>query len=154
MLWDVGAGCGSISIEWLRANRRMRAIAIERNSARREMIDRNCITLGTPALKVVDGEAPAALAGLPAPDAIFIGGGLSTAGLAEACWEPLKPGGRLVANAVTVEGEAALFAARARWGGDLKRIAISRADVIGPHLGWRPLMPVTQYAATKPRSHS
>src|SRR6185295_10799173 len=97
LLWDVGAGCGSISIEWLRANRRMRAIAIEHNSARRELIDRNCITLGTPALKVVDGEAPAALAGLPAPDAIFIGGGLSTAGLAEACWEPLKPGGRLVA---------------------------------------------------------
>ncbi len=154
LLWDVGAGCGSISIEWLRAGRRMRAIAIERNTARREMIDRNCITLGTPALKVVDGEAPAALSGLPAPNAIFIGGGLSTAGLAEACWEALKPGGRLVANAVTVEGEAALFAARARWGGDLTRIAISRADVIGPHLGWRPLMPVTQYAAVKPRSQA
>jgi precorrin-6Y C5,15-methyltransferase (decarboxylating) len=118
------------------------------------MIERKCVALGTPALKIVGGEAPAALAGLPAPDAVFIGGGLSMTGLAEACWEALKPGGRLVANAVTVEGEAALFAARARWGGDLTRIAISRADVIGPHLGWRPLMPVTQYAVAKPRGHS
>jgi precorrin-6Y C5,15-methyltransferase (decarboxylating) len=153
LLWDVGAGCGSISIEWLRAGGRMSAIAIERNPTRRDMISRNSLTLGTPALKIVDGEAPAALAGLPAPDAIFIGGGLSGPGLAEACWEALKPGGRLVANVVTVEGEAALFAARARWGGGLTRIAISRADVIGPHLGWRPLMPVTQYATVKPRSH-
>jgi precorrin-6Y C5,15-methyltransferase (decarboxylating) len=132
----------------------MRAIGIERNPARREMMTRNCITLGTPGLKIVDGEAPAALAGLTPPDAIFIGGGLSAQGLADACWDALKPGGRLVANAVTVEGEAALFAARARWGGDLTRIAISRADVIGPHLGWRPLMPVTQYAAVKPRGPS
>ncbi|MFM9841460.1 MAG: precorrin-6y C5,15-methyltransferase (decarboxylating) subunit CbiE [Dongiaceae bacterium] len=153
LLWDVGAGCGSISIEWLRAGRRMRAVAIERNPTRREMMNRNCLNLGTPALEVVDGEAPAVLGGLPAPDAVFIGGGLSGQGLAEVCWEALKPGGRLVANAVTVEGEAALFAARARWGGDLTRIAISRADVIGPHLGWRPLMPVTQYAAVKPRGH-
>jgi len=154
LLWDVGAGCGSIGIEWLRTNRRMRAIAIEREAARREMMARNCLTLGTPMLKIVEGEAPAALAGLPAPDAVFIGGGLSMPGLADACWEALKPGGRLVANAVTVEGETALFAARARWGGELTRIAISRADAIGPHLGWRPLMPVTQYAVAKPRGAS
>jgi precorrin-6B C5,15-methyltransferase / cobalt-precorrin-6B C5,C15-methyltransferase len=151
LLWDVGAGCGSIGIEWLRTNRRMRAIAIEREAARREMMTRNCLTLGTPMLKIVEGEAPAALPGLPAPDAVFVGGGLSKPGLADACWNALKPGGRLVANAVTVEGETALFAARARWGGELTRIAISRADAIGPHLGWRPLMPVTQYAVEKPR---
>jgi precorrin-6Y C5,15-methyltransferase (decarboxylating) len=151
LLWDVGAGCGSIAIEWLRSGRRMRAIAVERSEARRGMIERNCVALGTPALKIVGGEAPAALAGLPAPDAVFIGGGLSMTGLAEACWEALKPGGRLVANAVTVGGEAALFAAHARWGGDLTRIAISRGETIGPHLGWRPLMPVTQYAVEKPR---
>jgi precorrin-6Y C5,15-methyltransferase (decarboxylating) len=154
LLWDVGAGCGSIAIEWLRAGRRMRAIAIERQAARREMISRNCLTLGAPMLKIVEGEAPAALAGLPAPDAIFVGGGLSMPGVADACWEALKPGGRLVANAVTVEGETALFAARARWGGDLTRIAISRADAIGSHLGWRPLIPVTQYAVEKPRGAS
>jgi precorrin-6B C5,15-methyltransferase / cobalt-precorrin-6B C5,C15-methyltransferase len=151
LLWDVGAGCGSIAIEWLRASRRMRAIAIEREATRREMITRNCLTLGTPMLKIVDGEAPVALSGLSPPDAIFIGGGLSKPGLADACWDALKPGGRLVANAVTVEGETALFAARARWGGELTRIAISRADAIGPHLGWRPLMPVTQYTVEKPR---
>jgi len=154
LLWDVGAGCGSIAIEWLRTNRRMRAVAIEREAVRREMMARNCLTLGTPTLKIVEGEAPAALAGLPDPDAIFIGGGIGRRGLAEACWAALKPGGRLVANAVTVEGETALFAARARWGGDLTRIAISRADAIGPHLGWRPLMPVTQYTAQKPRGAS
>lgn len=154
LLWDVGAGCGSIAIEWLRSSRRMHAVAIERDAARRQMIADNCANLGTPMLKIIDGEAPAALTDLPPPDAIFIGGGLSARGLTETCWAGLKPGGRLVANAVTVEGEAALFAAHARWGGDLTRIAISRADAIGPHLGWRPLMPVTQYAAVKPRSGS
>lgn len=154
LLWDVGAGCGSISIEWLRAARPMRAIAIEREAARCSMIADNCAILGTPMLKIVEGEAPASLSGLKPPDAIFIGGGLSTPDLAAACWAALRPGGRLVANAVTVEGEAALFAARARWGGDLTRIAISRADAIGPHLGWRPLMPVTQYSVLKPRGQS
>jgi precorrin-6Y C5,15-methyltransferase (decarboxylating) len=151
LLWDVGAGCGSIAIEWLRAGGGMRAIAIERESARCRMIAGNCTALGVPLLEIVEGAAPAALAGLPAPDAIFIGGGLRAADLAERCWAALRPGGRLVANAVTVEGETALFAARARFGGDLARIAVSRADPVGPHLGWRPLMPVTQYAATKPR---
>src|SRR5262249_13062683 len=100
-------------------------------------------------LELVEGEAPAALAELPTPDAVFIGGGLTTPGLVERCWQTLNPRGRLVANAVTVEGEARLFALRAEGGGGRTRHAISRAEPIGPYTGWRPHMPVTQLAATK-----
>jgi precorrin-6B C5,15-methyltransferase / cobalt-precorrin-6B C5,C15-methyltransferase len=97
----------------------------------------------------VAGAAPDALGSLPRPDAVFICGGLSADGLLETCWRALAPGGRLVANAVTVSGEAALAAAQARHGGELIRIAVSRAERMGPHLGWRPLAPVTQWAATR-----
>jgi precorrin-6Y C5,15-methyltransferase (decarboxylating) len=149
VLWDVGAGCGSISIEWTRAARFARATAVEREASRAALIAENALALGAPTLQVVRGTAPEALAGLPQPDAVFVGGGLSSEGLVEACWRALKPGGRLVANAVTVEGEAALAAAQARRGGDLTRLAASRAEPVGSYLGWRPLMPVTQWAATK-----
>lgn len=149
LLWDVGAGCGSIAIEWLRAARGTKAVAIERESARRALIAENALALGTPGLEVVGGEAPAALDGPPPPDAVFIGGGLSAPGMADACWAALRPGGRIVANAVTVEGEAALAAARLRYGGELLRIAVSRAEPIGPHLGWRSLTPVSQWSATR-----
>jgi precorrin-6Y C5,15-methyltransferase (decarboxylating) len=149
LLWDVGAGSGSIAIEWLRASRRMRAIAIERVAARAAACRRNAATLGVPELVVIEGEAPDALAGLRAPDAVFIGGGLSRADLVEACWRALKPGGRLVANAVTVEGEAALFSIRGRLGGALNRIAIQHAEPVGGYLGWRPGMPVTQLVLRK-----
>ena len=148
-LWDVGAGCGSIAIEWLRAARGASAVAVELSGSRRALIAENALALGTPSLEVVAGKAPETLAGLPAPDAVFIGGGLSTPGMMEACWDALRPAGRIVANAVTVEGEAALAAARMRYGGELLRIAVSRAEPIGPHLGWRPLMPVSQWAATR-----
>jgi precorrin-6B C5,15-methyltransferase / cobalt-precorrin-6B C5,C15-methyltransferase len=148
-LWDVGAGCGSVAIEWLRSHRTLAAAAIERDAARCGMILENATAFGVPQLQIVEGEAPAALAGLPPPDAVFVGGGLTVPGLVERCWAALKPRGRLVANAVTLEGETRLLALRGEIGGDLVRIAISRAEPIGPFTGWRPLMPVTQFAATK-----
>ena len=149
LLWDVGAGCGSIAIEWLRSHRTLSAIAVEREPGRCALINENAAALGVPHLELVEGEAPAALKDLPPPDAVFIGGGLTTAGLVERCWQALKPRGRLVANAVTVEGEGRLFVLRTELGGELTRIAISRAEPIGPYTGWRPQMPVTQLAATK-----
>lgn len=150
LLWDVGAGCGSVAIEWLRAERLCRAIAIEPRVERRRMIAENAAALGVPALEIVDGTAPSALLDLEAPDAIFIGGGVSAVGVIDACWSALKPGGRLVANVVTLEGEAAVLAHQARRGGALTRIAVSRAEPVGPFLGWRPLMPVTQWSVAKP----
>jgi precorrin-6B C5,15-methyltransferase / cobalt-precorrin-6B C5,C15-methyltransferase len=150
LLWDVGAGCGSVAIEWLRADRLCRAIAIEPRPERRRMIAGNAAALGVPGLEIVDGVAPGAVLDLEAPDAIFIGGAAASDGTIEACWTALKPGGRLVANIVTLEGEAAVLAHQARLGGALTRIAISRAEPIGPFQGWRPLMPVTQWSVTKP----
>ena len=149
-LWDVGAGCGSIAVEWLRSGRGMRAAAIESDPARCDIIRANAAALGTPEIEVIAGEAPAALDGLVQPDAIFIGGGLTVPGLVERCWTALSSGGRLVANAVTVQGEARLLQARESLGGNLGRIAVSRAEAIGGQLGWRPLMPVTQWVAIKP----
>jgi len=145
LLWDVGAGSGSISIEWLRAASGTRAYAIERDASRGDFILRNAATLGVPELHLVAGDAPAALKGLPAPDAVFIGGGLSANGLVETCLSGLKPGGRLVANAVTVESEARLLALHAKHGGQLTRIAVSRVEPVGTFQGWRTLMPVTQW---------
>jgi precorrin-6Y C5,15-methyltransferase (decarboxylating) len=150
LLWDVGAGCGSVAIEWLRGARGARAVAIERDQGRRALMAENAAALGAPTLAVVAGEAPAALEGLEAPDAVFVGGGLSTDGLLEACWAALGPGGRLVANAVTLEGEARLMAWRGQAGGELRRVAVSRAEAIGALTGWRPLKPVTQLAVVKP----
>ncbi len=150
LLWDVGAGCGSVAIEWMRAVARARAMAVERKRARAALIAANAAALGTPLLQVIEGEAPAALDALDDPDAIFIGGGVSAAGFLDACWARLKPGGRLVANAVTLEGERALMTWREQSGGDLSRLAISRAEPVGGFTGWRPLMPVTQLAAVKP----
>jgi precorrin-6Y C5,15-methyltransferase (decarboxylating) len=144
-LWDVGAGSGAIAIEWLRAAPGTRAYAIERDESRRDFILRNAATLGVPELNLIAGEAPAMLADLPAPDAVFVGGGLSVEGLVETCLKALKPGGRLVANAVTVEGEARLFALHGKHGGQLTRIAVSRAEPVGAFQGWRALMPITQW---------
>ncbi|MFE0756321.1 precorrin-6y C5,15-methyltransferase (decarboxylating) subunit CbiE [Inquilinus sp. NPDC058860] len=151
VLWDVGAGCGSIAIEWMRSDPRCRAVAVERDDGRLALIAQNAAALGTPFLKLVRGDAPAALAGdLPRPDAVFIGGGITVEGLVESCWAALPPGGRLVANVVTAEGEAAVIGHQSRLGGALSRIAVSRAEPIGGYHGWRPLMPVTQWAAVKP----
>jgi precorrin-6Y C5,15-methyltransferase (decarboxylating) len=150
-LWDVGAGCGSIAIEWLRADDHTAAIAIERDAARVGLIAQNAATLGVPRLEIVHGAAPAALDGLAAPDAIFVGGGLADAALLPRLWQALRPGGRLVANAVTADGERALLDWQAAQGGHLTRLAISRAEPLGAHLGWRALAPVTQLFCVKPR---
>lgn len=151
LLWDVGAGCGSIAIEWLRAGAGLRAIAIERTPARVALAARNAAALGVPELEIVAGEAPAALAALPRPDAVFLGGGSGDQDIFAACWQTLRAGGRLVANAVTVGGEAALAALAERHGGALTRIAVSRAERLGRHRAFRPLLAVTQLALRKDR---
>lgn len=152
LLWDIGAGSGSVAIEWLRATQSTRAIAVERSTERVVMIRANAASLGVPNLKIVEGAAPDALRDLPTPDAIFIGGGITAEGVFDSAWAALKPGGRLVANVVTLEGEALLLARHREFGGSLTRLAISRAEPVGPHQGWRPLMPVTQLLLEKPRS--
>jgi precorrin-6Y C5,15-methyltransferase (decarboxylating) len=147
LLWDVGAGAGSIGIEWMRTHPGCRAVAVEAVAERASRIMDNARSLGVPGLQVVTGRAPEALAGLERPDAIFVGGGVGA--VLEACWAALSPGGRLVANAVTLESEAVLTAWHARVGGALTRIEISRAAPVGRWTGWRPMMPVTQWAVTK-----
>jgi precorrin-6B C5,15-methyltransferase / cobalt-precorrin-6B C5,C15-methyltransferase len=152
LLWDIGGGAGSIAIEWMRAHRTCRAIAIECDNERAARIGRNAEALGVPGLRVVNGLAPAALAQLPVPDAIFIGGGLTAKGMIDTAWAALKPGGRLVANTVTLESEALLAQLYARRGGELIRIATSRAKAVGGFTGWHQAMPVTQWSVTKPVS--
>ncbi|OKP78933.1 cobalamin biosynthesis bifunctional protein CbiET [Ensifer adhaerens] len=149
LLWDIGGGSGSIGIEWMLADPTMQAITIEVEPERAARIGRNATMFGVPGLTVVEGEAPAALAGLPQPDAVFIGGGGSEDGVMEAAIEALKSGGRLVANAVTTDMEAVLLDHHARLGGSLIRIDIARAGPIGGMTGWKPAMPVTQWSWTK-----
>jgi precorrin-6B C5,15-methyltransferase / cobalt-precorrin-6B C5,C15-methyltransferase len=149
LLWDVGAGSGSIGIEWLRAEDTARAIAIERRQDRAERLTANALRLGVPRLEVVQAEAPAALDGLEPPDAIFIGGGVTEPGLIESCWDALKPGGRLVANAVTLEGQSVLLEARSAHGGELTRIALEHADEIGGFTAWRPQLPIVQWSVRR-----
>ena len=143
LLWDIGAGCGSIGIEWMRAAREARAIAIEENAGRLAMIGMNAVKLGVPDLKIVQGSAPDALAGLPEPDAVFIGGGVTDAGVFEAAFAAMRQGGVLVANAVTVEGEARLIEMAKLHSGALSRIAVSRAEPVGGFMAFKPMMPVT-----------
>jgi precorrin-6Y C5,15-methyltransferase (decarboxylating) len=149
LLWDVGAGSGSIGIEWLRAEPRARAIAIDARADRAERAGRNAAALGVPGLQVVVGRAPEVLAGLPGPDAVFVGGGVTTPGLLDACWARLRPGGRLVAHAVTVESEAVLHAWRQAHGGQLTQSAISYLEPLGSFTTWRPALPVIQWAVTR-----
>jgi precorrin-6Y C5,15-methyltransferase (decarboxylating) len=149
-LWDIGAGSGSVGIEWMLADPSLSAIAIEANPERAARISRNATSFGVPELTIIIGTAPDALAGLEPPHAIFIGGGGSDPGVLDAAIEALRPGGRLVANGVTIELEALLLAHHAKHGGSLTRIDIARADAIGSMTGWRPNMPITQWAWTKP----
>ena len=149
LLWDVGAGSGSIAIEWLRAEHTAGAVAIEPRADRAERIGRNALELGVPDLRVVCQRAPEGLRGLPTPDAIFIGGGVTAPGLLDACWAALRPGGRLVANTVTLEGEHAVAAARQEHGGALHRIDIAHAEPVGAFTGWRAQMTVVQWSVTK-----
>ncbi|WP_417258257.1 precorrin-6y C5,15-methyltransferase (decarboxylating) subunit CbiE [Celeribacter sp.] len=148
LLWDIGCGSGSVAIEWMRAARDARAIGIECRADRRAFAAQNAITLGAPALKLIDGTAPEALANLPAPDAVFIGGGL-TRTVFDTAWAALKPHGRLVANTVTLEGEATLLALHGAFGGALSRISVERAKPVGSLSGWKPFMTVTQWTLTK-----
>lgn len=149
LLWDVGAGCGSISIEWLRSYRQCAAIAIEHNPVRVNYIANNAISLGTPNLQIIPDKSPQALSDLPAPHAIFIGGGITAPGLFDICWQALRPGGRLVANVVTIEGEQVLLQWHNQVGGTLTRLAIQRAQPVGNFLGWHAMSPVTQLVVVK-----
>ncbi len=148
LLWDIGAGAGSISIEWMLSDPSLRAIAVEARADRAARIRRNAWALGVPGLAVVEGEAPGALAGLAAPDVIFLGGGAGDA--LDTALAALKPGGRLVCNAVTLETEALLLAHYAARGGELTRLAVSRAVPVASMTGWRAAMPVTQWVWDKP----
>ncbi|OHV75545.1 precorrin-6y C5,15-methyltransferase (decarboxylating) subunit CbiE [Ensifer sp. LCM 4579] len=149
LLWDIGAGSGSVSIEWMLSDPAMRAIAIEASPERAARIGRNAASFGVPGLLVVEGQAPGALRDLPEPDAIFIGGGGSEPGVMGTAIAALPPGGRLVANAVTTEMEAVLLAHHARLGGSLIRVDVARASPVGRMTGWRSAMPVTQWSWTR-----
>lgn len=150
LLWDVGAGSGSVGIEWMRSHPACRAVAVEPRPDRLALIAANADALGVPGLRIVAGSAPEALRELPAPDAVFVGGAVSVEGVLEACWNALPAGGRLVANGVTVETEAVLAGWHGRFGGNLTRVAVQRAAPVGAFTGWRAAMPVTQWSCQKP----
>jgi precorrin-6Y C5,15-methyltransferase (decarboxylating) len=150
LLWDVGAGCGSIGIEWMRAHPTCRTLAIEADEGRQQLIEFNRDALGVPGLQLVRGTAPDALHGLERPDAIFIGGGVTRPGVLEACWEQLRSGGRLVANAVTLQSESALMLWRERHGGELTRIQVAHARPLGEFDTWRQALPITLLDVVKP----
>ncbi len=150
LLWDIGAGCGSISIEWMRSTRGCEAIAFEHNVERLSMIAQNMDAFGAPRLKVIAGKAPDTFADLPAPHAIFIGGGVGNAGMFETAWEKLRPAGRLVANVVTIEGEMHLYDLQEKHGGELVKIEISNLTSVGPYRAMKPRMSVTQWRVQKP----
>ncbi len=149
LLWDVGAGCGSIGIEWMRAARGAKAMAFERHPERLAMIAENTFSLGTPELHVVPGQLPDTLQDQPTPSAIFLGGAVSDASVFEACWQALPIGGRMVANAVTLEGESAVAGYHEAYGGDLVRVEVSRVEAVGTMRGMRPGMAVLQWRGVK-----
>ncbi len=150
LLWDIGLGSGAVAIEWLLCHPSLRAIGIEEREDRAARALRNALALGVPDLEIVTGHAPEALAALAPPDAVFIGGGLTDKGVFDAAWAALRPGARIVANAVTLQSEALLKECFHRHGGELVRIEIMKAGKIGGFHGWRPAMPVTQWRAVKP----
>jgi precorrin-6B C5,15-methyltransferase / cobalt-precorrin-6B C5,C15-methyltransferase len=152
LLWDVGAGSGSVGVEWMRVHPASRAIAVEPRADRRDRIARNAAALGVPGLLVVSGSAPDALTGLPRPDAVFVGGGVTDDGVVRACWDALAAGGRLAANAVTIEGQAVLADWWRRTGGTLTRIGVERAEGLGSFTAWRPALPVVQWSVRKESS--
>lgn len=150
LLWDVGAGSGSIGIEWMRTHPSCRALAIEADTGRQGLIEHNRDALGVPGLQLVRGKAPAALTGLETPDAIFIGGGVTRDGVLDTCWQRLRPGGRLVANAVTLQSEMTLMNWRAQHGGELTRIHVAQAQPLGDFDTWRQALPITLLEVIKP----
>lgn len=150
LLWDIGLGAGSVAIEWLLRHPSMRAIGIEARDERAHRAARNASALGTPELRIVTGRAPDALSGLPAPDAVFVGGGLAVPGVFEAAWAALKPGGRLVANAVSLKTEQRMLDLHETHGGDLIRLDVARTSPIGRELGWAPHRPLVHWCVSKP----
>jgi precorrin-6Y C5,15-methyltransferase (decarboxylating) len=150
LMWDVGAGAGSVAIEWMLADPSLRALAIEVRADRAARIRRNAAAFGVPGLEVIEGRAPAALRELPRPDAVFVGGGASDMGVLDAVAQALRSGGRLVVNAVTLRTEALLLARHATVGGELLRVGISRVEPVGGKEAWRPALPVTQWVWCKP----
>lgn len=150
LMWDVGAGSGSIGIEWMRAHPSCRTLAIEADESRQLLIEQNRDALGVPGLQLIRGSAPQALDGLERPDAIFIGGGVTREGVLDTCWAQLKPGGRLIANAVTLQSEVTLMAWRERHGGELTRIHVAQAQPLGEFDTWRQALPITLLDVTKP----
>lgn len=152
LLWDVGAGAGSISIEWLRTDPSCTAIAFESDATRRGRIEHNAEELGVAGGLTVVAGAPDLFQHAPDPDAIFIGGGVTTPGILEGCWEALLGGGRIVVNAVTIESEALLVTWQAAVGGTLRRFQIDHAEPLGSMTAWRPALPVTQWIADKPET--
>jgi precorrin-6Y C5,15-methyltransferase (decarboxylating) len=150
MLWDIGCGSGSVAIEWALRHRANRAVALDARPERAARAGRNALSLGAVRVDVRVGRAPDALAGLPPPDAVFVGGGAQADGVLDVGWAALRPGGRLVANAVALDTQQQLFAAQARWGGTLTRLAVERLDTIGSMRALRPAMAVVQWAAVKP----
>lgn len=149
LLWDVGAGSGSIGVEWMRAWPSARTIAVEPRPDRVELVRRNATALGVPGLRVVQGTAPAALDGLDRPDAVFVGGGATAEGVLDACWDALAPSGRLVVHGVTAETEAVLLERYRRHGGELVRLHVERAEPLGTFTGWTPARAVSQWSVTK-----
>src|SRR5262249_24521066 len=151
-LWDVGLGAGSIAIEWLLCHPSLKALGIEQDAERAARAARNAAALGTPDLRIVQGRAPAAPAGLPAPDAVFIGGGLADETMMATVWSALKPGGRLVGNAVSLASEARLIEAFQRLGGELTKLEVSRSGRAGTGnvFVWRPAAPIVQWRVRKP----
>ena len=150
LLWDVGAGSGSIGIEWMRTHPSCRALAIEADTGRQSLIEHNRDALGVPGLQLIRGKAPEALSGLETPDAIFIGGGVTRDGVLDTCWQHLRPGGRLVANAVTLQSEMTLMNWRAEHGGELIRIHVAQAQPLGEFDTWRQALPITLLEVIKP----
>lgn len=149
LLWDVGAGAGSVAIEWARAHPANRAVAVEARPERAERVGRNAARLGVPGVRVVTGRAPDVLTGLDPPDAVFIGGGVSEPGLLTACRDALREGGRLVAHGVTLEAEQVLAGAYAAHGGELTRLSVEHAAPLGGFTGWTPARTVTQWSVIK-----
>lgn len=152
LLWDVGLGSGSIAIEWLLRHPSLRAIGIEFDPERAARAARNAAALGTPDLRIVEGRAPEALKDLPRPDAVFVGGGLSSPTVFDAVWSALKPGGRLVANGVSLATESRLIELFQKHGGELVRLDVSRAGRAGTGnvFVWRAASPIVQWRVRKP----
>ncbi len=152
-MWDLGAGAGSVGIEFARQHPCNRVYAVERDPTRADRVRRNARTLGVPGLSVRDGSSADLLTELPTPDAVFIGGG-ATASVVEMAWRALSPGGRLVVHGVTVETEQVLLSSRLTYGGSLSRIGIEDLEPIGSFNGWRPARAVVQWSVSRPAAQT